>query len=322
VKIRAWPAAALLTLVAAALLIVLRSADGTDAVVPTPTVAPLPAGADGLALPKTPGSLRFAVMGDVGRGDAHQYDTASEMARWHERVGFEFVLMLGDNNYGAHTPADYALRFERPYKALLDRGVRFQAVLGNHDPVEQPDYAPYNMNGHRYYSFQRPAGLLPRQQVQFFAIDSVTLDQQQLEWLQRELQASTADWKIAFFHHPLYTSGRYRLQTTRLRRILEPLFVRHGVDVTFSGHEHFYERLIPLQGAQHFVSGAGGALRVGDLRDSSITAAGFDEDMHFVLVEISGDTLFFQAISRTGRTVDSGRLERADDPALPPSLRK
>ena len=313
--------AALLTLVLAALLVILRGlndAGGTRA----PDVQPLEARGGDLALPKMPGSLRIAVMGDVGRGDAHQYDTAGEMARWHDRFEFDLVLMLGDNNYGAHTPEDYTLRFERPYKALLDRGVVFHAVLGNHDPPRQPEYAPFNMQGHRYYTFERGAGLLPRRHVQFFAIDSVTLDQAQLDWLRQQLQASTADWRIAVLHHPLYTSGRYRLHAARVRRVLEPLFVRYGVDVSLSGHEHFYERLVPLQGVQYFISGAGGALRVGDLTDSTITAAGFDDDTHFLLIEITGDTLYFQAVSRVGRTVDAGRFERIDDPGPPPPFRE
>jgi hypothetical protein len=309
--------------VAAVLARVWSAPDAAPA--PALEVQPLGTGDEGLALPKTPGSLRFAVIGDVGRGDAAQYDTAAEMARWRERFDFDFVLMLGDNMYGPDTPADYALRFERPYKPLLDAGVTFHAVLGNHDPPNQPEYVPFNMNGHRYYSFVKELGLLRAvapTRVQFFAIDTVTLDDEQLTWLRRELSQSTADWKLCFYHHPLYTSGRYRLAAGRIRRALEPLFVRYGVDVGLSGHEHFYERLVPIQGVQYFTSGAGGALRVNDLREGPMTAAGFDADTHFLLVEITGNELYFQAISRTGRPIDAGRFERPADPAPPPSIRK
>ena len=288
-------------------------------------VRPITGPATGLALPAAAGSLRFAVMGDTGRGDARQYDTATEMARWQGIFDFDFVLMLGDNNYGTGSAEDYALRFERPYKQLLDAGVMFQAALGNHDPPGQADYAPFNMGGNRYYTFTKEAGLLPplaTTRVQFFAIDTVTLDAGQLAWLRRELEQSRADWKIAFYHHPVYSSGRYRLAAGRIRNALEPLFVRYGVDVGFSGHEHFYERLIPIQGVQYFTSGAGGALRIDDLRDSPITAAGFDTDTHFMLVEIVGRDLYFQVISRTGQTIDSGMISRPDDPRPPPSLRK
>ena len=287
-----------------------------------PIVSPIPPDASGLALPKSIGSLRFAVMGDVGRGDRAQYDTANEMARWRERFDFQFVLMLGDNIYSSGTPEEYAARFERPYKALLDAGVVFYAVLGNHDPPDQQHYGPYNMHGDRYYTFTKDEGALKTRQVQFFAIDTVTLDRGQLAWIDREMAASRADWKIAFYHHPLYTSGRYGVTALRIRHALEPLFVRNGVDVGLSGHEHFYERITLQQNIQYFTSGAGGALRLGDIRGSSISAAGFDKDTHFMLMEIADDELYFQAISRTGQTVDAGKLKRAVHPAPPPALRR
>ena len=50
------------------------------------------------------------------------------------------------------------------------------------------------------------------------------------------------------------------------------------------------------------------------------SAAGFDDDTHFLLIEIAGDDLYFQAISRTGQSVDSGRFARAIDPPPPPSI--
>ncbi len=274
------------------------------------SITPLPPAASGLALPKKLGSVRFAVMGDVGRGDRTQYDTANEMARWHERFDFSFVLMLGDNIYAAGTPEDYAARFERPYKALLDAGVTFYASLGNHDPPGQANYPLYHMDGNRYYTFSKRDIALPIaiDQVQFFALDTVNLDNDQVIWLERELGRSKADWKICFYHHPLYTSGRYRTAAYRLRSRLEPIFLRYGVDVGLSGHEHFYERIVIRGGVQYFTSGAGGALRPNDIGPSPWTAAGFDSDTHFMLMEISGDTLYFQAISRTGQTIDSGAL--------------
>ena len=77
-----------------------------------------------------------------------------------------------------------------------------------------------------------------------------------------------------------------------------------------NGHDHIYERVTPQHGVQYFTSGAGGALRKGDLHATATTAAGFDQDTHFMLIEISGDTLYFQAISRIGDTVDSGQFDR------------
>ena len=147
----------------------------------------------------------------------------------------------------------------------------------------------------------------------FVAIDTVNLTRQQLKWIESTLDDSDAEWKIAFFHHPLYTSGRYQHAASRFRSALEPIFIREGLDVVLSGHEHFYERITPQNGIQYFTSGAAGALRVNDLRRSGWTAAGFDTDTHFMLMEIAGDTLYFLAISRKGAIVDSGTVRRRDD---------
>jgi hypothetical protein len=296
------------------------SSDRKDAGAPAGTLAPAPIvtplapdAATGLALPKKLGSLRFAVMGDVGRGDEAQYGTAAEMARWHERFDFSLVLMLGDNMYAAGTPDDYAARFERPYQTLLDKGVMFYAANGNHDPPNILTYPHYNMRGNRYYTFARSEGPLALREVKFLALDTVTLDNTQLAWIRRELASSDDGWEICFFHHPLYTSGRYSAGALRVRRVLEPVFRQFGVDVALAGHEHVYERLVPQAGILHFTSGAGGALRRGDVHRSYLTAAAFDRDTHFILMEISDDDLYFQTVSRTGQTIDTGQIERLTD---------
>ena len=80
------------------------------------------------------------------------------------------------------------------------------------------------------------------------------MDPKQLEWLEKELAGSGSDWKIAFFHHPMYASGMHGSDEI-LKGQLEPLFVKHGVNVVFTGHEHFYERIKPQKGIQYFVEG-------------------------------------------------------------------
>jgi hypothetical protein len=92
--------------------------------------------------------------------------------------------------------------------------------------------------------------------------------------------------------------------------VLEPILLEGHVDVVLSGHEHVYERIVPQRGILYFVSGAAGSLRVGDVRPSPITARAFDTDYHFMLMEVAGSELYFQAISRRGETVDAGVLVR------------
>ena len=266
-----------------------------------------------LALPLRPGSVRFAIIGDSGRGDRWQQEVADQMVAWRTRFPFSFVLMLGDNIYGTNTAHDYEIKFERPYRPLLDAGVVFHAAIGNHDDSSQIRYSKFNMNGRRYYTFReserRLAGIAGAG-VRFFALDSRTLDPGQLDWLREQLAESGTAWKICFFHHPLYTSGRYRAGARSLRLVLEPILVAGDVDVVLSGHEHLYERLQPQRGISYFTSGGAGSLRRGDLMPSTVGARGFDQDYHFMLMEVSGNELYFQAISRTGETVDAGVISR------------
>jgi predicted phosphodiesterase len=113
---------------------------------------------------------------------------------------------------------------------------------------------------------------------------------------------------VCFFHHPLYTSGRYRTASRWYRYLLEPILLAQDVDVAFSGHEHLYERSELQSGVQYFVSGGAGSLRRGDATRASYVARSFDTDYHFMLIEIDGRELHFQAISRTGQTIDAGTL--------------
>jgi predicted phosphodiesterase len=212
--------------------------------------------------------------------------------------------MMGDNLYGSERPQDFVNKFEAPYKMLLDAKVAFYATLGNHDDPNQRFYTLFNMAGKRYYSFKKG-------NVRFFVLDSNYMDRAQLAWLELELKGSGSDWKIAYFHHPLYSSGTHGSQTD-LRATLEPLFLKYGVDAVFSGHEHFYQRIKPQKGIYYFVSGAAGELRAGDVRPSSLTAAAFDSDRSFMLVEVAGRELSFQVISRQGHTVDKGTIPMAD----------
>jgi 3',5'-cyclic AMP phosphodiesterase CpdA len=254
-------------------------------------------------LPNRTGSVKFAAIGDNGTGEQPQYDIALQMEQWHQRFAFDTVIMLGDNLYGSQQPADFALKFERPYKPLLDAGVRFYASLGNHDNRSNDAYPLFNMHGERYYTYVK-------KNVRFVVLDSNVLDPPQLVWLETTLRGANERWKIAYFHHPLYSDGGRHGSEVDLRVKLEPLFVRYGVNVVYSGHDHIYERLVPQKGITYFVAGASGELRAGNLKRSGTTAAGFDQDRSFMLNEVGDDELYFQVISRTGATVDAGVIAR------------
>jgi 3',5'-cyclic AMP phosphodiesterase CpdA len=194
-------------------------------------------------------------------------------------------------------------KFEQPYAPLLKAGVKFQASLGNHDRPTNVSYAPYNMNGQRYYTYVR-------KNVRFFALDSTLMDKRQLDWLETALRDAREEWRICYFHHPLYSNARRHGSSVDMRLLLEPIFVKYGVNVVFSGHDHTYERIHPQKGIYYFVSGAAGQLRKGNMRPTAETAISFDQDQSFMAVEVDGNNMYFQAISRTGRIVDAGVIQR------------
>jgi predicted MPP superfamily phosphohydrolase len=257
-----------------------------------------------LTLPLKEASLRFAVFGDTGSGTQKQQQVADMMVQYRTVFPFEFVLMMGDNLYGGESPKDFEKKFSNVYKTLLDNKVKFYAALGNHDLPLQANYENFNMNGKEYYRFKKG-------NVAFYALNSNYMDKKQVEWLEKELAGDTSEWKVCFMHHPPYSSARKHGSDTQVREVLEPIFVKYGVNVVLSGHDHVYERVKPQKGIYYFVSGAGGKLRSGDINaSSSLIDKAFDRDMHFMLFEVAGDEMYFQTISRTGETVDSGVITR------------
>jgi Calcineurin-like phosphoesterase len=256
------------------------------------------------------GKFSFIAIGDMGTGESNQYSLAKGIAAFQKQYPFDTALTLGDNIYPDGDPALFKDKFERPYTDLLQRGVCFFAALGNHDVRKgreaEMKYPNFNMNGRPYYSFVKGDGL-----VEFFALDTTDINRKQLNWLEDALIASKAIWKIAYFHHPIYSSAITHGSDTKLRTILEPIFVKHGVTAALSGHDHTYERTAPQRGVQYFVSGAGGQLRKGDLdKRTPFFSTGNDAVNSYIYFEAAPDKLSFQAIDAAGNTIDSGALTR------------
>lgn len=124
------------------------------------------------------GTLTFAVAGDVGERGQPQRDISRQMNeyRTHGRP-FQMVLLLGDNIYEDGVGEGFVEEFEKPFKDLLEAGVKFFAALGNHDirngTQAQINYPKFNMGGRRFYSFTAADGL-----VEFFAVDSTPLTEE------------------------------------------------------------------------------------------------------------------------------------------------
>ena len=260
-----------------------------------------PGGGEVAATAFTGPAVTFAVIGDHGTGQTPQYDVARQMLKHHAVTPFEFVLMMGDNMYGSQARRDFVDKFEIPYGPLLRMGIPFFAALGNHDDPGNRNYPQFNMNGQRYYSVVRGA-------ARFFFFDTNFMDGEQVRWIDTALKAATEDWKIAVFHHPIYSDGDRHGANVELRVVLEPMLIKYGVNVVFSGHEHIYERIRPQKGISYFIVGSSGQLRKGGVTPSAITAASFADDRVFLVATITGTEMAFQAISRTGAIVDADVL--------------
>jgi len=276
------------------------------AVVQDTAAKPMPPGATSpLPMPQIRFGTVFAVMGDSGSGDQAQQAVAQAMVTYFNTARrFGFVLMLGDNLYDD----DYTNEFSVPYKPLLDRGVKFYAALGNHDRDLEIHFKPFNMNDVDRYTFDQG-------NARFAVLNSNhPADPLQITWLDQVFADAGTKWRIAFFHHPLYSSGQHASEGRDvIRPALEPALIRNQVNVVFAGHEHLYERIKPQHGITHFVSGGGGRYLY-DFKPSTFDEIGLSEH-HFMVAEIAGDRLFFEAITHAQELIDCGVIYRTADAA-------
>ncbi len=208
----------------------------------------------GAPIPRTPGSWHFAAMGDFGSGTQPQTDVANNILKSRP----ELVVTLGDSVYWNGSEAEYARKWDPPqYFGNIRKNLPVMPVLGNHDA--RRDTSPYfrrfpELNGARYYSFDKGGVHF----VQLNSTESLAPESPQGQWLQDDLAASSADWKVLSLHHPLQ-SAYLRASGPNLG-YLAPLIARHGVDLVLSGHEHSYQRHRPFAGtaALEVVVGASG----------------------------------------------------------------
>ncbi len=250
--------------------------------------------------------LRFAAIADNGFGSPDQFAVAKSMWETYQQKPYAFVLMAGDNIYSYGEIKLAKAYFEEPYAPLLNKDVKFYAVLGNHDIIktnnglDQINYKPFNMSD-RYYSFKK--GDVTEGTVEFFAIDTNSNAEweSQLSWLDRQLAASNAPWKIVYGHHPLYSSGQHG-SDPQLAAKLAPIFAKHKVPLYLCGHDHGYERFNPIDGTTYIVNGGGGAplYRFGKSPQTAFVSAQFS----FMTFDVYQDKIITKAISTDGKVFD------------------
>jgi hypothetical protein len=257
--------------------------------------------------PKVINKLHFVVFGDNGSGLKGQWDVAQALDRHYLAKPFSLVLMTGDNIYPAGNVNQLGeARFNAPYRKLLSAGVAFKPVLGNHDYLGnfQSDQVKFYKMPSTYYTFEKKS-------VAFFALDTVRFTPAQAQWLDQALTKTKAPWKVVYGHYPIYSSGLHGSSKQLIKELL-PLLVKHHVALYLCGHDHFYERFLPIGGVTEIISGGGGAsLRgFGNPAQGSLVRKSI---YHFISFEATPSTLQYGVFNTQNQVVDSGMLEKASD---------
>lgn len=247
-------------------------------------------------------TVRFLAFGDSGGGGSDQYALLEQMYT----VPYDLMIHTGDLAYDDGTIAQYENTVFAVYGDLF-RNIPFFPASGNHD-YHTMSGAPFRdvfnlpaSNGEKWYSYDWG-------QVHFVALDTEADYATQAKWLDQDLAATTAPWKILYMHKPPYSSGSHG-SDTGLRAKLAPLLEKYGVQLVLAGHDHNYERTRPQNGTTFVVTGGGG-IGTRAVGTSSFTALSEDV-IHFVYGEVSTDELTLHAIDATGREFDSVVIPRA-----------
>jgi hypothetical protein len=264
-----------------------------------------------LAAPADAGvSLRFAVIGDFGSGDAHESDVAKLVKGWSP----EFVVTTGDNNYpngAAETLDDHVGRDYAPFIGGYDGGFgpgspvnRFWPVPGNHDwRAEQlrPYLNYFHLPGNgRYYDVDLGLVHLFMLDLDKHEPDGVTADSAQGKWLKARLAASKSCFNLVVGHQAPYSSGLRHGSDPKLRWP----FKEWGADAVLVGHEHLYERL-DVGGLPYFVNGIGG----GGLYEFAVplpeSKSRYREDFGAMRVTATSAGINYEFIDVKGTKVDA-----------------
>lgn len=243
-----------------------------------------------------PPDLHLAVAGDIGDSGGRLQRTAAAMAAIDARDEYDALLLLGDNVYPAGDPGRLQSTVFEPFADVLDGDTQLLAIIGNHDVMKghgEAQLAALGMPG-RWWS--KRIG-----DVQIVGLDSNDIDDPvQREFLEEELAATDATWKVILVHHSPYSSG-YQGSSAASREVVAPIAARYGVQLVLSGHDHDYQRSKVIDGVTYVVTGAAaGTRRTGE---EDFTAESFSWH-HFVDIAVFEDRMVLRAVNQDLRVAD------------------
>jgi Calcineurin-like phosphoesterase/Purple acid Phosphatase, N-terminal domain/IPT/TIG domain len=290
-----------------------------------------------------PGPFSFLVLGDSGWGA--RTPSQGQVAQKFSQEKPSLILHTGDLVYGDTTRGGTFAGYQRnyfDYYASTMSYAPFFPCPGNHD-YELPDAIPY-LSVHsvptegvppadrgRYYSFDWG-------NVHFVSLDAhqslercVNGDGAMLRWLDNDLRSTRQFWRIVFFHYPPFATGVNvnDIQCRWARESIVPILENYGVQVVFNGHEHSYQRNVPIRrnvqvdqgiGTNYFTSGGGGALLY-DVPSKPLVAVA-KKEFHYLRAEVQGTQITVRSIRQDGAELDNFTITPkpvfTDDPKLVP----
>ncbi|MFN0134841.1 MAG: metallophosphoesterase [Phycisphaerae bacterium] len=266
-------------------------------------------------------AFTMMVFGDSGQGSDEQNRLAARMIE-HQP---DLIVHTGDLIYPGGERKHFRKRFFEPYGPLI-REVNFWPSLGNHDDAKRTRGGPYRE------VFELPRNGPEKQppennywfeyaDARFVVLDSnVSVEVMASDlapWAERVLGEARTTWKFVVFHHPPYTNGKHKPHQG-VRDALVPVFERTGVDVVWNGHDHLYERTVPMRGGAaadggvvYVVSGAGGAKLYELKADMPSYFASSNDDAHgFTVARVDGRTLNIRQVNIEGKVLDDWTMTK------------
>lgn len=258
--------------------------------------------------------ISFVVFGDSGDGGPNTIRTANLV----RNLNPDFLIHTGDINYPRGEESAFDHRFFVPYKDTLKSKPVYPA-LGNHDvltdkgrPWLDAFYLPENnyQRTERYYSFDYGNAHF----VSLEVVEDDPLSTDQINWLITDLLNTSQTWKFVYFHVPPYSSSRHG-SAMNVRKSLSPILEWFQVDIVFSGHDHDYERTLPIKdfypdkrGVTYVVTGGAGDGLYPSGR-SSFTAYS-ESAYHATYVQIDRSVFTLQAIRNDGSIMDTLTIDK------------
>jgi predicted phosphodiesterase len=239
-----------------------------------------------------------------------------EWAQWFKSVGFIHAMMPAIPVAGNHEYPTMKISEEVSRRIL---SILWRPQFALPEEVDLPALLKETVYSVRY-----------TEDLEVFVLDSNTQDlAPMVAWLDRKLAASTARWKVATMHHPVYSSGRDR-DNPKLRDAMLPVLRKHQVDLVLQGHDHTYARGDIAQQPDRFSSSRGGKVEsvfvnsVSGPKQYEFSKDGWtryqptgvrlrrkaENAQFFQLIRIDGGKLAYEAWTADGQLYDAFTLEK------------